>query len=178
MYTFEEVIKYRMRDCPEGIIIDTNLLILLIVGMYNPTLISECGMLNNSDKIYSSEDIEVLQKVISIFNDRVIITPHILAELSNLSISNKGFKEQKQHEYFLTLTKFLKDVKEEHKEISCIKDIEIKKLYTFGFTDLTILEIAKEKNLPVITDDFKLSAYGISQKISVINFQNIKNPVF
>ncbi len=77
MNYFEEIIgSYRNK----GILIDTNLLLLYFIGKYNKSLIQ---YFKRTQK-YVIEDYELSTSVIKFFT-RIITTPNILTEVSNLS---------------------------------------------------------------------------------------------
>ena len=61
------------------IILDSNLLVLLIVGLTDPKLIYK----HKRTKSYEKEDFELLVNILSNY-DQVVVTPHILTETSNL----------------------------------------------------------------------------------------------
>ena len=64
----------------KGILIDSNLLLLYFIGKYNKTLIQR---FKRTQK-YVTEDYELLTAVIKDFT-KIITTPNILTEVSNLS---------------------------------------------------------------------------------------------
>ncbi|MBU1753132.1 hypothetical protein KKG56_04655, partial [bacterium] len=63
-----------------GIVVDANLLLVYFLGSFNPQLILQY----KRTKIYTLEDFYVLCQFIKYF-DRLITTPNILTEVSNLS---------------------------------------------------------------------------------------------
>ena len=62
-----------------GLLIDTNLLVLLVVGNVNPGLIAKHRRLDG----YTFGDYEALIDLVNLV-DRVILTPNTLTEASNL----------------------------------------------------------------------------------------------
>lgn len=152
--------KYRNR----GLLIDTNLLLLLIIGIFDKQFIGNYSRLNK----YDDEDFEILKVFVGEFN-KLIITPHILTELSNLSFF---IKEPKLSEYIQILVKTLKAFHEETLNKDAILNLNL--LPKLGVTDSTFIEVAKTKKYLLITDDF--DAYINSQllKIDAINFNHIR----
>ncbi len=65
-----------------GLVLDSNLLLLLLVGLHNPNLIGD-GKYNRLQK-YDLEDFNILVRFRKLFS-RTATTPHILTELSNLA---------------------------------------------------------------------------------------------
>ena len=72
----ELVAKYRNK----GILIDTNLLVLLVTGMFRRQRISKFSRTRK----YTPEDFDWLLALVSLFARR-IVTPHIVAETDNLA---------------------------------------------------------------------------------------------
>ena len=62
-----------------GLLVDTNLLLLYLIGKTNPNRISN---LKRTDK-YSIKDFELLARFMANFRS-LAVTPHILTEVSNL----------------------------------------------------------------------------------------------
>lgn len=75
-YVEELVSRYR----GSGVLVDTNLLLLLFVGGYDPGLIERFRL--TMDRFVAA-DFDTLSTVLSAF-DRIVTTPHILTETSNL----------------------------------------------------------------------------------------------
>lgn len=67
--------KYR----DKGILIDSNLLVLLATGIFRRSLIPTF----NRTRQYTADDFELLVRLIDLFSKRVV-TPHIVAEADNL----------------------------------------------------------------------------------------------
>jgi len=173
MQSLKEIEKYVVSYTPRGLLVDTNVLILFLIGQYNTEFIQKIGRLSG----YSADDFEILKKVFFIFSSRkLIITPQVIAELSNLTIT-KGMREGGKCiiAYLKTVIDFLKSSLEEHQKIDCLYDAQIEILGRYGFTDMTMFELAKKEKLPIITDDLNLHIYASSNGVPVINFQHVKN---
>ena len=63
-----------------GVAVDTGLLLLLTVGYYENSYVSRFKLTS----FFSDEDYELLAEFLSKFRN-VVLTPHVLAELSNLA---------------------------------------------------------------------------------------------
>ncbi len=96
MNHFKEIFcNYRNK----GILVDSNLLLLYFLGKYNKSLIQRFKRTNK----YVIEDYELLTSVIEFFT-RVITTPNILTEISNLS---GNLENEFKTRYFLEFAKQL-----------------------------------------------------------------------
>lgn len=173
MFNLEEIGKFIANYQPEGIIVDTNILILFLIGSYNPDSIANCEILNNSNKKYSVDDFVLLKKIFSYFK-KLVITPQIIAELSNLSITSGDIYGDKLTHYLLTVIKFLKSAEERHQKSDCLWGMELKVIGEYGFTDMTMFELSRQTNMPILTDElpFYIYSYG---KVPIIKFEHIKN---
>ena len=74
-YLLDLFTKYRK----SGILIDTNILLLFVVGSLNPDLIPKISRTAS----FSFQDFQIVEKTIDFFDNK-ITTPHILTEVSNL----------------------------------------------------------------------------------------------
>lgn len=151
-----------------GILIDTNLLIVLLIGLYNPEYIQNF----KRTKSYSKDDFLLLLGYVKRFN-KIHVTPYILAETSNFSFE---IASEKLREYIKI---FVAEVLSHH-ETYCHKDILIKSEFfpKFGMTDTSIAQLAKKEKCLVITDDFKLSNSLALKNLFVLNFTNVRGAQF
>jgi hypothetical protein len=62
-----------------GIIVDTNILLLLVIGAYRPSLIGRDRL-----AAFGFEDYERLLNLLSRFS-KIVTTPHVLTEVNNLA---------------------------------------------------------------------------------------------
>ena len=163
-------IKYKKWKVPipikKGIIVDSNIMLLFLVGCYD---INYINVFKRTMK-YTIEEYYFIRDLLTIYyyKNKVYTSPHILTELSNLSLNIKGNRINK---YFDCFIKIFNDVCEIYIEKN--KIIEFKELPKFGITDIGIFKIAKEQDLLVLTDDFRLSSYLLDNCINVLNLRNI-----
>ncbi|MFA6129956.1 MAG: hypothetical protein WC731_03110 [Candidatus Omnitrophota bacterium] len=148
----------------KGIILDTNVFLLYLIGVYDQNFISNCGRLNKFDKA----DFSILCSFLKHFT-KILTTPQILSELSNLSLAE--IKQPKLAMYLKDFVKVLKDSREEyiHKDILVANPL----VYKFGLTDLSIFESAHKNKCMVLTEDFDLYTYLINNKCIAINFNHL-----
>ncbi len=160
------VSKYKRK----GILVDTNILLLWFVGSVNPQRISQ---FNRTEK-FTIEDYAILVRFLTSFS-KIVTTPNILTELSNLVI--KDIKKPELPRCFEKLTEALLTeasfkLEEHYIESSIVTSVN--KISDFGLTDCSILELARNRYL-VLTDDWGLTKYLDKSGIDVINFNILRN---
>ena len=89
-----------------SILLDTNLLVLLIVGLYDKKLIGKHKRTNT----FVIEDFDLLTRLLNNYNS-LWVTSHCLAEVSNLL---KQTNHQTAKELLVVLSNFLSDKNESH----------------------------------------------------------------
>lgn len=162
----DEIAEFYKKYRHKGILIDTNILILWVVGTVNRERISRF----NRTKVFTPKDYDQLLQVFDYFS-KIVTTPHILTEVSNL-IDKLGEPERSTALQILAKAMQNSDkMQEEYQESSQIMQNE--KFSDFGLTDCGILEICQGRYL-VLTDDLKLASYLYSQNVDNINFNHIR----
>ena len=153
------IAKYRNR----GVLIDSNLLMLYLVGEFDPQQISRL----RRTKSFVVRDYLVIKGFFNAFSIK-ITTPNILTEISNLSGDiPAGLRDR----FFKLLHVHFERLGEEYlpSKIGAASPMFAR----FGLTDSVIAEIAKQQYL-VITADFPLANYLASIKADVINFNHLR----
>ena len=139
--------RYRA-DPNAGLLIDTNLLLLLIVGSCDPSYL----LMHKRTQSYRPSDLHAVLEAIKPYQ-RWINIPNILTETSNL-LAQSGVLSK------AVLFRKFKDFIQETEELY----VESKRITSsghfdrFGLTDLAILEAVREQHV-VMTDDFRLADY-------------------
>lgn len=149
----------------KDIIIDTGPLILFLSGVYNYESIGK----NSLTKEFSKEDFRLLSEFLRNFK-KIIITPHVLTEVSNL-VNNKLPKN-----YFKDfIVKVLKDIKD-MKEVTINKEEITSKeiLKEIGVADTSILICCEKENKLILTKDFNLSLRGQKKEMPIIHFDTLR----
>lgn len=160
MTYFNEKIE---RSRKSGLLLDTNLLLLYFMGLYNKTQITKF----KRTKIFVVEDFYTLLTLRQKF-DKLLTTPHILTEVSNLAGHLTG---QLKDGYFKL---FAKEIQTFDEKYLSSKDVAQKSEFTkFGLTDIGISLIAQEGCL-VLTVDAPLFQYLSTRNIEVLNFNHIR----
>ena len=146
-----------------GIFVDTNILLLYFIGAFDQNLIPKF----KRTRQFTVEDHTILVRILDFF-DKVVTTPNILTEVSNLS---GQLGEPAKSHYF---KKFSSDITLLEEEYVASKDVaDMQEFVRFGLTDTGIVHLTKGKYL-VLTDDFPLSQYLQSAGVDVINFNHIR----
>lgn len=161
-----------LRACSQkGLIIDTNLLALLLIGSHSQTIeqIRRCNRL-------SSYDLEDLKKVLLLASKacKIIVTPQILAELANITfdIRHDGGRSK----YFEEVIKFITKTEEKHthKDI-LMSQINLNILSKIGFADTSIVAIARDSGLLVLSDDGQLVGVLTTLGVNVLNINHLRS---
>jgi len=152
-YLLKLIQKYKNK----GILVDTNIFLLYIVGSFDIYLIRNHSRTAN----FTEDDFDRVSKFIDAF-DIKITTPHVLTEVSDLL----GNKKELQ----FALRKYIEIMKEKFLESKQIAGT--KTFLQFDLADAAIGETAKDSYL-VVTDDNPLFGYLTNQKIDVVNLDQI-----
>lgn len=153
------IIKYKNK----GVIVDTNLLILFFIGLFDEGQIKK----NKRTKAYTIEDFTLLKEFLK--NFKLIITPNIITELTNLCST---YNNESSTKFFSFIKSIINKQHEIYVETSrAIEDLSFCK---FGLTD-TVIHFISKKGYLVLTDDFPLYGFLSSQRILAINFNHIRS---
>ncbi len=169
MYDLKSISAFKELRGRQKIVLDANLLILLLVGYLDPDHVKNCGRLN----AFTKEDYFLLLKILDNFEPEIVITPHVLAELSNMSMNKMGLADKKEA-YFTMMVDKLKNFREEHITLSELIGLDLDAIICFGFSDLGIIETANKLNAVILSNDFPMIAHARTKSPWVINFTNIR----
>ena len=148
-----------------GYFLDTNLLVLLVVGSVGRELISKHRRLRE----YSTEDYDILSELIE-GTDQLFVTPNTLTETSNL-VSQHGEPER------TLLMKRLQYLIHESREIvvASVDASSNAKFESLGLTDAALLETITA-DTPLLTVDLSLYLAAIeSGEERAVNFNPYRN---
>jgi rRNA-processing protein FCF1 len=145
-----------------GVLIDTNLFLLFLVGIYDEKQISSFSKINK----YTVEDFEVLLRILDSFPNKIYITPHILTEVCNIA---GNYNTRRNYELFKLIEKLVINYNEEALGSAKLINNDGKAFYKFGLADSSIINLAKQNTL-IITDDAGLYHMISSQNLPAINF--------
>jgi len=150
------------RHRQHGLLIDANLLVLYMIGTVNKSRITK---FKRTEK-YTARDFEALRSILAQFA-RVITTPHILTEVSNLA--RPLGKEQAA--FSRAFSRWI-DAADERFEAS--REIARQPLFArLGLTDAAVAS-ATRKEMLVLTDDLDLYLALARAGADCINFSHIR----
>lgn len=162
----QELIKKHRRA---GILIDTNLLLLLFVGLLDRSFIGGKRL-----EKYTPEHFEALCRIAENFST-IITTPHILTEVSNLGAQTFTSSKKYQNEFFmmLQLIKLSEDGLALDERMVNRQSVDVSLLSRFGLTDGAIAGLSGKESLLVLSDDFALVGSIQKRGGHAINFTHI-----
>ena len=129
----------------KGILIDTNLMVLIAVGNYSADRI----LTFKRTVQYTLEDYDLMTKIVAYF-DRRITTPHILAEVDNLI---RQLPQAEHQPLASSMERLISDMFEVY--IPSTNAARTPRFFGLGLTD-SVTMLATQEVL-AITDDFRLS---------------------
>lgn len=148
-----------------GVLVDTNSLLLFFVGGYDRGLIERFP--RTADRFISA-DFETLASLLGGF-ERIVTTPHILTETSNLLGQLSG---RVRAECFEWLARSIPAMRETHVAGADLAQRE--PFVKLGITDVSVIEVAAAPYL-VLTDDFRLYDFLAGRDADVLNFNNLRS---
>jgi hypothetical protein len=158
MEPLQLIAKYRGK----GVLLDTNLMVLLAVGLYKCERISS---FKRTDQ-YTARDFSLVADIISKF-DRRITTPHILAETDNLTRQLPTREHRAVAAIMAPLVETLFEIYSPSAEA-----VRHQRYSTLGLTDC--VTIASTADILVITDDLTLSSILTHLGRDAININHIR----
>jgi rRNA-processing protein FCF1 len=147
----------------KGVIIDTNLLLMYFVGMYDPHRVPKF----KRTMTFAVEDFYTLLGFFDFF-DKIVTTPNILTEVNSLA----GQLPNDIKALFSLVFASQLDSMEEHYTNSTALT-QSPHFSKFGLTDSGIVDLAQGRYL-VLTDDLRLFGYLQNVGIDAINFNQIR----
>ena len=156
--------RYRNR----GILIDSNLLVLLLIGAYDSTLVPRFRRTSS----FRVEGYVLLNNLSTEFS-RIVVTPNTLTEVSNLIGERGGLLPDR---FF---TQFSATIAELFKESYTRSSAAAKQscFARLGLADSVIATLKPNKYL-VLTDDLDLYLELARRQLDVINFNHVRQAAF
>jgi hypothetical protein len=163
--SFEFFVTLMGKHRHKGLLVDTNVLLLLLIGSLDSKLIGNFKITANQG--FDEADFNLLRAFVGKFQ-KIVTTPHILTEVSNHADKIKGDAHKKIFGRFVSLIEQLDEHTETTKAL-----VKSDAFVRFGLTDTAISSLAS-KNFLVLTVDFPLVSYLQSKKADVINFNHLR----
>ena len=151
---------------PKRLLVDTNVLILYLVGQSDQALISRFKRTSK----YDVADFERLRNIIQRFSrtGRVVTTPHVLAEVSNLA---GQLKEPGRTRVLRVLAAIVPELDERH--ASALDFHESAEFVQIGVADTAITHLVDSDYL-VLTDDYRLAGTLSARGVQALNFNQFR----
>jgi len=146
-----------------GLILDTNLLLLLVVGTASKKYISRHKRL----RAYSEMDFDLLIRIIS-DAPAILVTPNTLTETSNLI---GHIDEQARTKIFMVFCDFIRSADEHYCESR--QAIARKEFVRLGLTNSVLLHEATDSFI-LLTADLKLYLAAAKEGYLVQNFNHLR----
>jgi hypothetical protein len=161
-YSSEMLSRYRNK----GLLVDTGLLLLLLVGALDRDRIERFKRTN----AFTAGDYDLLLKIVALFK-KVATTPNILTEVSDLLAQ---LPEEILPAYYKVFTHAV-NASEMEEEYTPSRGLAAQSYFTkLGLTDSSIIGTCKGKYL-VLTVDLPLFHYLRNSDIDAINFNHLRS---
>lgn len=163
----DQLALYVRHHAGDGILLDTNVLLLLLIAQFKPDLVGARRL-----EKYSLADAELLMAYVSRFK-RIFTTPHVLTETSNLAA--QIVKGQLRTQFFSALYPLFCGQGESAFVHCTALDGEIKPsvFVPLGLTDAWLSAVSASGRL-LLTDDLDLYRSTLSEGANVINFTHMR----
>jgi hypothetical protein len=153
-FTFD---RFKIR----GMLIDTSLLLLLILGSFD---INQVGM-HKLDR-FTLSDFKLLKKLITSFGGPMFVTTNILTEVCNHS---DNFNKRRQEKFYQYLFEWVGVYTDKPMPLKLIIESNNQAFLKFGLTDATIVDLARE-GVYIVTVDLDLYHY-----LANVNYEMVMN---
>lgn len=160
-YLQELILRHRS----PGVIVDANLLLLLLVGDLSPARVEQFKPTRSH---FEAADYVRLKEILTDV-DRLVVTPHILTEVSNFL--GKASSQEGTYELRSYLAMIIGGFDIQDAPISALMNSDDDKqvFCKFGLTDAGIIHLA-HKGYLAITVDFPLTKYIESIHLEAFNY--------
>jgi rRNA-processing protein FCF1 len=154
-------------DTQAGLLIDTNLLVLFIVGSVNLNRIENF----KRTRQYSKSDYQLLVRVLGCF-EALYTLAHVMAEVSNLTDLTGSERLRARH----MLKEMLAVLREP--EMASVRAAQGPTYESLGLVDSAISAVAREHKCAVLTDDLDLYLALSREGTAVLNFTHLRARVW
>jgi len=148
---------------PRGILVDTNILLLYVVGSFDPQLIPRF----KRTRQFTVEDFQRLAALLGRFR-AIVTTPHVLSEVNSLS---SQLTDPAKSGYFAEFARRIVVLDEHYVASRTVAQLVL--FPRLGLTDVGILHLSKGGYL-VLTDDSLLCRFLENAGVDVLNFNYLR----
>ncbi|PZR77059.1 MAG: hypothetical protein DLM73_00685 [Chthoniobacterales bacterium] len=152
--------RYKTR----GILVDSSLLVVYLVGSYDRGQLINCRAIKSS---FTNAEFDLLARIIAQF-DTIITTPHVLTEVSNLA----GRLPERLHVAFRKFFALVINRLGE-RNAAAIELAATPHFTKFGIADTAISLVAPGQYF-VLTEEAALYSYLSAKGIDVMNFSHVR----
>ncbi len=150
-----------------GLLLDANLLLVFVAGLHNLAWIGSRPRV----KEYTANDLTRLHTFVGLFN-RVVTTPNILTEVSNLS--NAMVYDRERAAYARTFGTVVAALAERYPRSQDV--MQIPPFASLGLTDASIEQVARRRHVFVLSADFDLVRRLHDEGLPALNFNHLRDP--
>lgn len=160
-----EVVRLVQKYRSQGVLVDTNLLLLYCIGKYRRELVAQFK--RTASRGFTADDFDLLAALLSNFQ-RIIATPNILTEVSNL-LGQLG--EPVKTACLNVFAQEIAIIEEQYIPGDTAAQTEV--YCRLGLTDAGILSVAQGSCL-VLTEDFDLDYSLRATGVDVLNLNHLR----
>ena len=173
IYSLDDIRKFVSSREPQGVLLDTGVLLPYLVGFYRPDAIEKADFSRSSNIKFSELDFELINEIRHLFK-RAFVTPQILTEFSNLAKLSKSSLGKDFPLFYSAAIEALRGKDEKPFSKNEVINLDINLLSQFGITDTSLIEIAKKEGLVILTIDDDLTRLCETKGVPVILYNRIQ----
>ena len=148
---------------PLPILLDTNLLVLFVVGLTDPSYIPKHKRL----AVYDQRDFEIVSEIVA-GSDKLIICPNVASETSNLL---RQIGEPARSRIGHVFAEIIARIEESY--VPSVDAASLPEHLRLGITDSVLLLLA-ETNATLLTADLDLYLAAEDRNLSTINYNHVR----
>ncbi len=146
-----------------GVLVDTNLFVLLLVGLVNPRRIPKFKRTQD----FTVEDFHTLKELVDCFGEPLVTTPHVLSQVSDLT-DVSGPEGTAVRRLFRSIVGQVDEKYDSAKQL-----VEHALFERFGLGDVSVAAACERKVL-VLTADVQLQVALEALGLDAINFNHVR----
>jgi hypothetical protein len=147
----------------KGVLVDTNLLVLLLVGTVGRRHIEKFKRTQG----FTPEDFDILSSLVSWFGPRLVTTPHVLSQVSDLT----DLPGKERHPIRTLLRSYIEIVEERYDTARVLAAHPL--FERLGLTDAAIATVCARETL-ILTADLELALALQNRGIDALNFNHVR----